>query len=96
MKGWGIDELLAGLASAAHRHAGDADYATIANERHVASLAKALEAVGRGESAVEEARPPELVASDLRWALDCLGEITGRKATSGVLDAIFSRFCIGK
>jgi tRNA modification GTPase len=96
LKGWGVADLLAELAAAARERVGDADYQIIANERHAASLTKALEALGRGGRAVADGLPPELVASDLRWALDCLGEVTGRKATSGILDAIFSRFCIGK
>jgi tRNA modification GTPase len=40
--------------------------------------------------------PLEFVASDIRLTLDHLGEITGRNASSEVLDKIFSRFCIGK
>jgi tRNA modification GTPase len=39
---------------------------------------------------------PELVALDVRGALDALGEITGEVTRSDVLDAIFGEFCIGK
>lgn len=38
----------------------------------------------------------DLVATDLRSSLNCLGEITGETATEEILDRIFSRFCIGK
>jgi len=40
--------------------------------------------------------PSELVALELREALDHLGEITGEVVTEEVLGRIFSRFCIGK
>ena len=38
----------------------------------------------------------ELVASEIRRALEELGKITGVVYTDDVLDRIFSRFCIGK
>jgi tRNA modification GTPase len=38
----------------------------------------------------------ELIATELRAALDALGQITGTVYTDDILDRIFSRFCIGK
>lgn len=40
--------------------------------------------------------PPELIALELRGALDELGELVGTVYTDDLLDRIFSRFCIGK
>jgi tRNA modification GTPase len=40
--------------------------------------------------------PPELVAADLRAALDQIGELAGTVFTEDLLDRVFSRFCIGK
>ena len=39
---------------------------------------------------------PACVAVDLRQGLLALGEITGASADEAVLDAIFSKFCLGK
>ncbi len=39
---------------------------------------------------------PEIMALEIRAALDCLGEITGEQLDDGVLDRVFERFCIGK
>jgi tRNA modification GTPase len=39
---------------------------------------------------------PELLALELRLALDALGEMAGMIYTDDLLDRIFSRFCIGK
>jgi tRNA modification GTPase len=38
----------------------------------------------------------ELVAGELRLALEELGQVAGTVANNDVLDALFSRFCIGK
>jgi tRNA modification GTPase len=40
--------------------------------------------------------PPELLALELRGAIDQLGEMVGAVYTDDLLDRIFSRFCIGK
>jgi tRNA modification GTPase len=39
---------------------------------------------------------PDLVAADLRLALDAIGEITGETTPDDILNAIFGDFCIGK
>ena len=49
--------------------------------------ARHLAATGAGE---------ELIAVDLRDALDELGQVVGAVYTDDILDRIFSRFCIGK
>jgi tRNA modification GTPase len=38
----------------------------------------------------------ELVAAEIRAALDALGEVVGAICTDDVLDRVFSQFCIGK
>jgi tRNA modification GTPase len=45
---------------------------------------------------VAENLPPELTVMDLKDALEALDEITGTSVRADVLDAVFSRFCIGK
>jgi tRNA modification GTPase len=40
--------------------------------------------------------PPELLALELRLALEQLGEMVGAVYTDDLLDRIFSRFCMGK
>lgn len=43
-----------------------------------------------------EQSQPELMAQDLRFALNALGRITGRVDVEDLLDVIFKDFCIGK
>jgi tRNA modification GTPase len=40
--------------------------------------------------------PDELLALDLREALDALGQVTGETTPDDILDLIFGQFCIGK
>ena len=40
--------------------------------------------------------PAELLALEVRGALDQIGEMVGAVYTDDLLDRIFSRFCIGK
>ena len=38
----------------------------------------------------------ELIAEDLRRAIEALGRVTGEELVPDLLDEIFRRFCIGK
>jgi tRNA modification GTPase len=40
--------------------------------------------------------PSELVASELRVALDAFGQVSGKIDNERVLDQLFASFCIGK
>ena len=53
------------------------------------ALEEALALAGRGE-------PLDLIAPLLREAVNALGEITGEVSTAGILEEMFSRFCVGK
>lgn len=62
---------------------------------------ESLEAVAQGllhaeESAGIESVGDELIAVDVREALDHLGRILGVIYTDDILDRVFSKFCIGK
>ena len=50
----------------------------------------------RAESGILLERFQELIAFDLKKALNYLGKITGEMTTEDMLDRIFSEFCIGK
>jgi tRNA modification GTPase len=96
--GQGIDELRAALVRAVEGGAVDREaVGLVMTARHRAAMEQAAGALTR---AVRVARRPdgagELVAVELREALEALGSITGRQAAADVLDEIFARFCIGK
>lgn len=68
----------------------------ITNQRHYESLQKSLESVKRVKAAISQSFHTELLAYELRYALEYLGEISGEFTNDEVLGNIFSKFCIGK
>ncbi len=64
--------------------------------RHQAALQRTRDALTAALGSVEAGTAGELIAMDLRAAIDALGEITGTVTTDDILDRIFSEFCIGK
>lgn len=70
--------------------------ALITHLRHQAALQRTLDALTAGLASVAVSAAGELIAMDLRMAIDGLGEITGVISTDDILDRIFKDFCIGK
>ena len=68
----------------------------ITNQRHYDALEKSLQSVLQVEEAVSSGIHTELLAYELRNALEQLGEISGEFTNDEVLGNIFSKFCIGK
>jgi tRNA modification GTPase len=66
------------------------------NSRHQDALNRARAATVRTLDALRADATLELVAMDLRIAVNAVGEIVGKTATEDLLDSIFSQFCIGK
>ena len=66
------------------------------NSRHQDAINRARAAALRATDALRAGQTLELVALDLRIAVNAVGEIVGKTTTEDLLDMIFSRFCIGK
>jgi tRNA modification GTPase len=66
------------------------------NARHADALARARTSLAAADANLAANGPVELLASDLRAALDALGEIAGRIDNERILDRLFATFCIGK
>ena len=62
------------------------------NVRHVRAIGAARSALVR----TAEVNDAELIAADLREALDALGSVLGEVSPDDILGEIFSGFCIGK
>ncbi|HEV2296625.1 MAG TPA: tRNA modification GTPase [Tepidisphaeraceae bacterium] len=64
------------------------------NARHLAAIADARHALGRARANATSGA--EIIALDLREALDALGAILGQVSPDDVLGQVFATFCIGK
>jgi len=66
------------------------------NARHQDALRRARTGLDQSLAALRAAANLELVAMDLRIAVNAVGEVVGKTSTEDLLDSIFSQFCIGK
>ena len=98
--GQGLAELVERIASMARDRIGAGEDVMITQERHRAALedcrACLQEAFSSRSGAGADALEVELVAEDVRRAVQALGRITGKVDAEMVLDQVFGRFCIGK
>lgn len=92
--GAGLAELKK-LISAAAMGETSLDKTYIVEERHYDALNRAFATV-RGAMTNLENLTPDLIAVDLKEAWDALGEITGETANEEIINAVFSKFCVGK
>jgi tRNA modification GTPase len=94
--GQGLDLLKREIADRLQRQRGETHVVAGTAARCRESLQLAAEALRRAEEAAAAQAGEELVAAEVRGALDDLGRVVGAIYTDDVLDRIFSRFCIGK
>jgi tRNA modification GTPase len=96
--GDGLDELKAWIyETSVARGAGDMGRERIAvNARQAEALRAADDALERLDRALKEGVSEEILSLELRAAADECGAVTGRSVADDLLEAIFSRFCIGK
>jgi tRNA modification GTPase len=92
--GVGIDALRSLLAEQARARKLPALAPSLSRCRH--HVDTCLKHLRQAHDLVLNAEPAELLAAELRGALDELGEMVGAVYTDDLLDRIFSRFCIGK
>ena len=66
------------------------------NERHYQLLKKVKNSLINVKNNIKNKSNTDLLAMDVKYALNYLGEITGEITNDEILGNIFSRFCIGK
>jgi tRNA modification GTPase len=91
-----LRERLAPCFGARGGDSGREDEVNVASERQKLLLDRAVAALDSALAGLERGMPLDALALDLREAADALGEITGEIASEEVLEAVFSRFCLGK
>lgn len=97
LSGDGIDPLKRTISSHfLHTASTDSrEFVSLSRSRHRDALVSALGYLQQFCIGLQECNL-ELLAIDLRGALDAVGAVTGQTTTDEVLDHIFSSFCIGK
>ena len=94
LTGEGVEMLKNALSSATSAD-NALDEAYVVEERHYAALSRANAALG---GAIENIGllTADMLAVDIREAWTALGEITGETANEEIINAVFSKFCVGK
>lgn len=90
-----LEEMMVAQARSGSMDASEAGV-LVTSLRHKDALVRARASLDLARNAVAEGRSAEFVAVDLRQGLESLGEIVGVTTTDDILQAIFSKFCIGK
>ncbi len=72
------------------------DSVVIDSERQKNLIDGAIESLSNSLASIENNMPLDLIAVDIKEALDSLGEITGEVTSSDILELMFSKFCVGK
>jgi len=97
LRGYGLDTLEAAVMSLAESFQVQVGSELIAiNARHAQALKDAQQCLDAAWMKLGDEEKRELMASDLRGALEAFGSISGKIDNEIILDRLFSNFCIGK
>lgn len=92
----GIENLSNALRETVDTTAAYRGEAVVSNLRHYEALTAAHTALAAAHAALVNDISSELLAEDIRLAINHIGEITGSITSDTILQSIFSSFCIGK
>lgn len=68
----------------------------VVNARHASALSDARDALELAAQKMRDDYLSELIASDLRDAVESIGKVVGKVDNERMLDSLFKQFCIGK
>jgi tRNA modification GTPase len=94
--GQGLDSLRQAIAATLRARAAEHESAGLTSARCRDGLVRASKALEHAAEAIRLDAGDELVAVDLRDAVEELGRVIGAEIDDAILDRIFQRFCIGK
>ncbi len=92
----GIENILSCILQKAKKWEKTNQDFVITNQRHFEALTNTLKSLNAVKNGIQSNISGELLAIDIKEALNCLGEITGEITNEDILDSIFKDFCIGK
>lgn len=94
-KGEGIDLLKRAIVDKVIDEKIDFSGNIVTDSRHYDALRRAYFSLTQARNGFDE-EPTECLLVDMRDAYSALGEITGNTADENIVNAIFSKFCLGK
>ena len=95
--GYGLDALRTKLAATVCELQSSPDHAVATTSARCSeSLREAVDAIEQACRLADQQHGEELVAAEIRTALDAVGRVAGVVYTDDVLDNVFHRFCVGK
>ena len=94
LTGVGLNRLIEALQEVSGYDSHSTEF--MARTRHVDCLERTERFLGASLSELKGEKNLELIAEDLRYASESLGEICGKYTADDLLGEIFSAFCIGK
>jgi len=68
----------------------------VVNARHASALGEACDSLELAAQKMKDGDLSELIASDLRAAVESIGKVVGKVDNERMLDSLFKQFCIGK
>ncbi|QUW20638.1 tRNA uridine-5-carboxymethylaminomethyl(34) synthesis GTPase MnmE [Sporosarcina sp. Marseille-Q4063] len=93
----GIDELEEAIATLFFEgNIESEDLTYVSNARHIALLHKAHKTIEDALGAAEVGVPVDMIQIDVTRTWEILGEIVGDTVQEGLINELFSRFCLGK
>ncbi|PKR83488.1 tRNA uridine-5-carboxymethylaminomethyl(34) synthesis GTPase MnmE [Heyndrickxia camelliae] len=89
-----LEEAIAAMYFQGSIEAQDMTY--VSNSRHIALISQALQAIEEVMNGIEVGTPIDIIQIDLTRTWDLLGEIIGDSVQDGLINQLFSQFCLGK
>lgn len=68
----------------------------ITNMRHMSAINEAVQKIDEVQEAILNGIPMDIVAFDLKIAMESLAKITGENVSEDIINEIFAKFCLGK
>ena len=94
--GNGIEELEEKIASLVGINHIDSSSILLANQRQLGCVVAGVKAIEEAMSALSFGQTLDAVSISIEEAIDALLELTGKKASTEVIDQVFMQFCVGK
>ena len=83
-----IDEMFGGEAPC--------DGSILTNARQYDAIRRAYEGIMRAREGLQIQMSPDAVLTDVEYAMEAMGEVTGATVREDITSRIFERFCVGK